>query len=160
MSYGRRSCKGQRVRYGVMCVNVSMHGSMWKSMYVHRLALLKDPSNLGLQEMLHLRCDASHLCHNTLYINPSHISLEPHWLNNGRQYTFAEFQQWIQALQDATAVQLYRREWKTLAASMQRYPGRTGQKIERWRHRVQNFSLLIHPLNYLNYFPLIQIYFN
>ena len=47
------SCKGRRVQYGVMCVIVSLHGSMCKSMYVHRLALLKDPTNLGL-EILHL----------------------------------------------------------------------------------------------------------
>ena len=30
------SCQGRRVIYGVMCVNVSLPGSMWKSMYVHR----------------------------------------------------------------------------------------------------------------------------
>ena len=47
------SCKGRRVQYGVMCLNVSLHGSTWKSMYVHRLAFLKDPTNLGL-EILHL----------------------------------------------------------------------------------------------------------
>ena len=46
-------CKGWGVRYEVMCVNVSLHGSMWKSMYVHRLYLQKDPTNLGL-EILHL----------------------------------------------------------------------------------------------------------
>ena len=44
--------------------------------------------------------------------------------------SFAEFQQRIQALQDATAVQLYRRGGKTLAASMQRYPGRAGRVRE------------------------------
>ena len=44
--------------------------------------------------------------------------------------SFAEFQQRIQALQDATAVQLYRREGKTLAASMQRYPGRDRTRAE------------------------------
>ena len=85
VSCGLGSCKGRGVRYGVICVNVSLHGSMWKSMYVHRLALLKDPSNLGLQEVLHLQSDASHLCHNTLCINLYHISVEPHWLNNSRQ---------------------------------------------------------------------------
>ena len=53
-----------------MCVDVSLHGSMWKSMYVQRLALLKDPTNLGLQEILRLRGNASHLCHNMLCINP------------------------------------------------------------------------------------------
>ena len=34
-------CKGRRVRYGVMCINVSLHGSVWKCESVHRLALLK-----------------------------------------------------------------------------------------------------------------------
>ena len=41
--------------------------------------------------------------------------------------SFAEFQQKIQALQDETAVQMYRREGKTLAASVARYPGEAGQ---------------------------------
>ena len=41
-----------------MCVNVSLNGSMCKSMYVHQLDLQKDPTNLGLQEILHLWRDA------------------------------------------------------------------------------------------------------
>ena len=78
-------CKGRRVRYGVMCINVSLYGSVWKCESVHRLALLKAPTNLSLQDVLNLQGDASHLCHNTLCINPTHISTEPHWLNNNRQ---------------------------------------------------------------------------
>ena len=42
--------------------------------------------------------------------------------------SFAEFEQQIQAVLDATAVQMYRREGKTLAASMQRYPGRPDKR--------------------------------
>ena len=53
--------------------------------------------------------------------------------------SFAEFQQRIQALQDATAVQLYRREGKTLAASMQRYPGRAGQAKPELRYYLLNY---------------------
>ena len=77
-------CKGRTVRYGVMCVNLN-GGGTWKCMYVHRLALMKPPANLGLHEVLHLQSDASHLCNNSLCINPCHISVEPHWLNNSRQ---------------------------------------------------------------------------
>ena len=79
-------CKGRRVRYGVMCINVSLHGSVSKCVSVHRLALLNAPTNLSLQDVLNLQGDASHLCHNTLCINSTHISLELHWLNNSRQH--------------------------------------------------------------------------
>ena len=79
------SCKDRRVRYGVMCINVSLHGSVSKCVSVHRLALLKAPTNLSLQDVLNLLGDVSHLCNNTLCINSTHISLEPHWLNNNRQ---------------------------------------------------------------------------
>ena len=57
--------------------------------------------------------------------------------------SFAEFQQRVQALQDATAVQLYRREGKTLAASMQRYPGRAGQAKPELRYYLLNYCSLI-----------------
>ena len=43
------SCKGRRVRYAVMCLNVSLHGSIWKSTYVHSLALLTALSNLCMR---------------------------------------------------------------------------------------------------------------
>ena len=79
------SCKDQRVRYGVMCINVSLHGSVSKCVSVHRLALLKAPKNLSLQDVLNSQGNASHLCHNTLCIISTHISLEPQWLNNNRQ---------------------------------------------------------------------------
>ena len=34
--------------------------------------------------------DASHLCHNTLCVKESHISMEPHSVNNNRQYCIAQ----------------------------------------------------------------------
>ena len=78
--------KGRRARYGTMCINVSVHGRpMWKCVSVHRLALLKAPTNLSLQDVLTSQGDASHICHNTLCINAAHISVEPHYVNNNRQ---------------------------------------------------------------------------
>ena len=41
-------CKGRSVRYGAMCINVSLHGSVWKCVSVHRLALLKAPTKKPL----------------------------------------------------------------------------------------------------------------
>ena len=64
------SCKGQRVRYGVMCVNVSLHGSMW----VHVSAPISftdrsyKPRSAGC---FNLRSNASHLCQATLAWNPT-----------------------------------------------------------------------------------------
>ena len=34
--------------------------------------------------------DASHLCHNSLCVKESHISMEPHSVNNNRQYYIAK----------------------------------------------------------------------
>ena len=79
-------CKGRGVRYGVMCVNVSLHGpGVWRRVAVHRLALMKTPTNFSLNDVLNAQGDASHLCHNSLCINASHISLEPHCVNNKRR---------------------------------------------------------------------------
>ena len=36
------------------------------------------------------RLDASHLCHNSLCVKVSHISMEPHSLNNNKQYCMAQ----------------------------------------------------------------------
>ena len=78
-------CKARRVRYGVMCINVSLHGpGVWRCVAVHRLALMKTPTNFSLNDVLNAQGGASHLCHNALCINAAHISLEPHWVNNKR----------------------------------------------------------------------------
>ena len=34
--------------------------------------------------------DASHLCHNSLCLTASHISMEPHSINNNRQYCVSQ----------------------------------------------------------------------
>ena len=65
--------------------------SMCRYMAACGNALLKAPTNLCLPDVLHLRGDASNLCHNTLCINPSHISLELHWLINSRKHMFSVF---------------------------------------------------------------------
>ena len=65
-----------------MCINVSLHGpGVWRCVAVHRLALMKTPTNFSLNDVLNAQGDASHLCHNALCINAAHISLEPHWVN-------------------------------------------------------------------------------
>ena len=47
---------------------------------VHRLAyFLHNPEHIGQPG------DCSHRCHNSLCINPAHICLEPHFVNNNRQ---------------------------------------------------------------------------
>ena len=67
-------CKGRGVRYGVMCVNVSLHGpGVWRRVAVHCLALMKTPTNFNLDDVLNAQVDASH------------ISLEPHCVNNKRR---------------------------------------------------------------------------
>ena len=81
-------CKGRGVRYAVMCVSVSLHGpGVWGRVAVHRLAiaLMKTPTNFSLNDVLNAQGDASHLCHNSLCINASHISLEPHCVNIKRR---------------------------------------------------------------------------
>ena len=64
--------KGKFSDYGV--INCQFECG-YRKVTVHRLSLLLEP---GL--------DASHLCHNSLCLTANHISVEPHSINNNRQY--------------------------------------------------------------------------
>lgn len=48
--------------------------------YTHRLAYMLKYRNYDLPRQF----DVSHLCHNSLCINPDHLTLEPHNVNNNR----------------------------------------------------------------------------
>ena len=52
-----------------------------RTVYVHRLSYMCSRKTIHLPAGLHI----SHLCHNTLCINPQHLSLEPQYVNNGRK---------------------------------------------------------------------------
>ena len=64
--------------YGVIQIQVK---AKWKKITCHRLAYIVhhqvDLSDTPL--------DVSHLCHNHLCVTPTHLSLEPHPVNNNRQ---------------------------------------------------------------------------
>ncbi|PJE77853.1 hypothetical protein CI610_03218 [invertebrate metagenome] len=68
-------------KYGIISFKDPVD-SKWKKKHAHRLAVIVHFQNLGLSSDL----DCSHLCHNSLCINVDHISLEPHFINNNRQY--------------------------------------------------------------------------
>lgn len=72
--------RNKNVQYGVL--NLKLGPGRWKRYYVHRLAYMAhyDTYNLEVEHR-----DCSHVCHNTLCINPEHISYEEHWINNNRQ---------------------------------------------------------------------------
>lgn len=48
--------------------------------YTHRLSFMQKTHNYQLPRPF----DVSHLCHNSLCINPNHLALEPHHINNNR----------------------------------------------------------------------------
>lgn len=54
----------------------------WKKKHAHRLAVVVFLKDLNLKS----DADCSHLCHNSLCVNTDHISVEPHYINNNRQY--------------------------------------------------------------------------
>ena len=51
----------------------------WRKVLTHRLSIMLTGRDLPA------KFDCSHVCHNSLCINPNHISLEPHGVNNQRQ---------------------------------------------------------------------------
>lgn len=52
----------------------------WQKKKAHRFNYMLHIKDLNLTA----EYDCSHLCHNSLCINPDHISLEPHHINNNR----------------------------------------------------------------------------
>ena len=63
-------------KYGVICFK---HPELlkWKTMHVHRLSRMIYEENIAVSNHL----DASHLCHNSLCVEPSHIIFEHHGIN-------------------------------------------------------------------------------
>ena len=53
--------------------------------------------------------------------------------------SFDDVQHKIKEIEDATAVQLYRRDCKTLAASIARYPGRAGKAKTELKYYLLNY---------------------
>ena len=69
------------VEYGQINTKITVGGG-WRTLHVHRLSYLIKHNILEP----HGGLEASHLCHNSLCINPDHISLEPHFVNNNRRF--------------------------------------------------------------------------
>ena len=75
-------CKTHRGgRYGRINVKL-VAGGRWQVLPVHRLAKFIELSVCEVQEGL----EASHLCHNSLCVKPSHIHFESHAINNNRRF--------------------------------------------------------------------------
>ena len=58
----------------------------YRTVTVHRLSYMLEHKMTRVEPGL----DASHLCHNTLCLTASHISMEPHSINNNRQYCVSQ----------------------------------------------------------------------
>ena len=71
-------------KYGVIKYKHPLNNT-WHVIHAHRLSKLL---SLGICDMP-ADIDASHICHNSLCINPQHISFEPHGFNNQRQICMA-----------------------------------------------------------------------
>ena len=67
----------KNINYGVICCKF---GSVWKTMYVHRLKFMLENRIPDLDP----DDDVSHLCHNSLCMRIDHLSSEPHAVNNNR----------------------------------------------------------------------------
>ena len=58
----------------------------YRTVTVHRLSYMLEHKMTRVEPGL----DASHLCHNSLCLTASHISMEPHSINNNRQYCVSQ----------------------------------------------------------------------
>ena len=76
--------KGKLVKYGV--INCRFRCGYSRAVTVHRLSYMLQHRITHVDS----RLDASHLCHNSLCVKVSHISMEPHSVNNNRQYCMAQ----------------------------------------------------------------------
>ena len=74
--------KTKNGKYGLISYRDPIDGR-WKKKKAHRVSyMVSIIANMDLTANM----DCSHLCHNSLCVNPLHISLEPHDINNNRQY--------------------------------------------------------------------------
>ena len=76
--------KGRIVKYGV--INCQLRCGYSRAVTVYRLSYMIQQRIIGVNPGL----DASYLCHNSLCVKESHISMEPHSVNNNRQYCIAQ----------------------------------------------------------------------
>ena len=76
--------KGNIFKYGV--INCRFRYSYIRAVTVHRLSYMLQHRITHVDPSL----NASHLCHNSLFVKVSHISMEPHSVNNNRQYRMAQ----------------------------------------------------------------------
>ena len=67
------------VEYGYKYVKLPNQNKKSRQ-YTHRLAYMFKIGNFRLPRGL----DVSHICHNSLCVNPAHLSSEPHHINNNR----------------------------------------------------------------------------
>jgi hypothetical protein len=71
----------KQLKYGV--VGCKINGK-WVTVAAHRLSYSLQ-YGVHLDQLNREGYDISHLCHNSLCINPHHLSFEPHSVNNNRQ---------------------------------------------------------------------------
>ena len=70
---------GKTPQYGI--IHIKFDGA-WKTVLVHRLQYML---NMHMHYLdLDSDMDVSHRCHNSLCINPAHLSYEPRFINNNR----------------------------------------------------------------------------
>lgn len=66
-------------KYGLVSFR-DPHSGKWIKRKAHRFCLMVFLKDFNLPTEL----DCSHVCHNSKCVNPGHISLEPHHINNNR----------------------------------------------------------------------------
>lgn len=78
--WGGRTELSKHYVFGVINVTFPLPLANRRKMNVARLSKMISLRNINIDR----RFDASHLCHNSLCINPEHINLELHSVNNKR----------------------------------------------------------------------------
>ena len=76
---GKKVCKNNYV-FGIL--NVTFPDGKRTKINVARLSKMMQYKTLSFESNI----DSSHLCHNPLCILPEHINMEPHTVNNTRQF--------------------------------------------------------------------------
>ena len=67
-------------------INCRLRCGYSRAVTLHRLSYMLQQRIIHVNQGL----DASHLCHNSLCVKESHISMEPHSVTNNRQYCIAQ----------------------------------------------------------------------
>lgn len=77
--YAGRRKTVKNTTYGY--IDKTVQGTRYRY-YAHQVALMSKMDTFPLPDT---GCEGSHLCHNSLCINPHHLSFEPHSVNNSRK---------------------------------------------------------------------------